>query len=1082
MLYDANERLLATDPTQSFIVQAPAGSGKTEILTQRYLRLLGTVTHPEQIVALTFTKKAANEMRERILNVFQEIADGISASSPHREQTHAYAMQALAQDKAHQWQLLQQPGRLRILTIDALCQAIASAIPLQDKQIPFAQITDKPQIHYNQAAKLCLQHAIETPDYQPAIKTLLTHLDNRQDVVLDLLSQLLATRDQWLGPFYQAKTLKRSFFEQALCTIEQHELARFRQIVPKTLQDELVYLARLMADVETNPLSPRSHLSQWVSFDTLDGKIAASLCALLLTSTNTLRKAFDHHVGLRRGAIEDTLYNTIKTSSKQLLNQLDLCPDFLPALIRIRHLPKPYYDESQWQVLEALFALLPLLVAHLHLVFSNHLEVDFTAVSLFALQALGDEDNPTDLGLYLDNRIHHLLVDEFQDTSIQQFELLSRLVQGFQPGDGKTVFIVGDPMQSIYRFRAAEVGLFLKAKEQGLGPVVLHPLELSCNFRSTPTLVDWINTQFQTIFPVLNDIESGAIAFHPSMSTRTQGDDFIQAYQYTSPAQEAKEIARFIKDELVQYPNDTIAILVRSRNQLSAIIGTLKNEGIPFQGVDIDLLAELPHLRDVYSLTKALLSPANRLAWLSVLRSPWCGLSLQDLHVIANVSPLQSIYEILAATESIEGLSEDGRIRAQFIYQVLHHALTNRHQHSLVDWLRQTLDALHLCHILNEKEEQDLEQYWVLLTKFEKNGLLTDLNVFKQEFNKLYSQTSTPARLQIMTIHKSKGLEFDCVMLPGLGGRAQRKEAKLLRFLKIPTNSQEELLLLSPIKAAYQKQCALTDYLNELEEEKSQYEQQRLLYVAVTRARKRLYLFDHHQKSTSGSFKDMLKGQKFISQDQDEKEEQIISHLPYLYRLPTDFYKSYTGSSLIKANPIQEITDDQDAHKPKLIGIVTHELLQWICTYHPRSLEEIPWEMGIHQFMAYGFSGEELAALSSQVKKQITTLWNNPIGQWIIKPHMDEQNEYACLIEDHQDVVTRIVDRTFREDNKRWIIDFKTGLSTTISEHNHRQQLNDYARLFLPTQDTIYCGLYYLETERWITWEYQLSLHTESDG
>lgn len=93
-------------------------------------------------------------------------------------------------------------------------------------------------------------------------------------------------------------------------------------------------------------------------------------------------------------------------------------------------------------------------------------EVDFTTISQQALSALGDAENPTDLALYLDNTLHHILVDEFQDTSITQFELLTKLVHGWQQGDGKTLFIVGDPMQSIYRFRQAEVGLFLRLKSK----------------------------------------------------------------------------------------------------------------------------------------------------------------------------------------------------------------------------------------------------------------------------------------------------------------------------------------------------------------------------------------------------------------------------------------------------------------------------------------------------------------------------------------------------------------------------------------------------------------------------------------
>src|SRR3990167_7531137 len=103
MLTDNEARQKATDPNVSCIVQAPAGSGKTEILTQRFLRLLSTVSAPEQIVALTFTKKAANEMRARIVLALQRAADGAQPASVHQQLTYHYAANALLNDKTHHW-------------------------------------------------------------------------------------------------------------------------------------------------------------------------------------------------------------------------------------------------------------------------------------------------------------------------------------------------------------------------------------------------------------------------------------------------------------------------------------------------------------------------------------------------------------------------------------------------------------------------------------------------------------------------------------------------------------------------------------------------------------------------------------------------------------------------------------------------------------------------------------------------------------------------------------------------------------------------------------------------------------------
>lgn len=1071
MLNDSLQRQQATDPRGSFIVQAPAGSGKTEILTQRYLRLLSTVQAPEQIIALTFTRKAANEMRERIVQALDKAANGVPATSSHQAQTLSFATSALDQDRARNWQILQQPSRLRVMTIDALCQSLSQAIPLQEKQVPYAQVSDQASTHYLKAARATLSFAIDHPDYQEAIKTLLLHLDNRQDRLLTLCCELLGKRDQWLQLIYHPKAQDKRKHEQALSWILAHELTRLHQSLPPDLATELVILSKQLAVIDNNPESPRTALSELRTFQALDQTLASSLASAILTSQGQLRKAFDHHVGLKRGVCENAVYDELKQRSKDLLAQLQDHPDFLVALVRVIGLPDPTYDALQWTVLQALLSLLPLLAAHLHLVFSEQNEVDFTAISEQALLALGDDESPTDLALYLDNSIHHLLVDEFQDTSIQQFQLLTKLVQGWQPNEPKTLFVVGDPMQSIYRFRAAEVGLFLRAKQQGIGAVPLTPLELSSNFRSTATVVDWVNQQFQLIFPQQEDIESGAISFHPSKHVKPADENSgIFAFQYENRQAEAQALVQWVRHELDHYPDDDMAILVRSRQQLRDIVQALREANIPFQGVDIDCLAKLPHLRDIWSLTQALLMPANRLAWLSLLRSPWCGLALSDLHHIARYSKHQSIYFALSQIETIPELSEDGRLRASFVYEILHEALMTRYQQGLIPWINKTLGQLHLDQILDQTQQDDLEQFWQLLERFEQDGQIEDITAFTRELNQLYSKHVVPSRLQIMTIHKSKGLEFDCVILPSLGSKATNTDTPLLRWLQIPSEEHGELLLLSPIKAAHQEHCLLYDYLGQLDAQKNNYESQRLLYVAATRAKKRLYLLDNHQRVNQGTFRHLLQHQVF-EQCTNTTDTMIVSDsLPVLYHLPLSYYRHKPKRLNPPSPSLLTITDST----PRLIGIAIHALLQWICDKHPESLADIPWAIAIQPLKAAGLNALALASAQDKIQAQIKALLNDPVGQWIIQRHDDERNEYELLVRAEQSIDTKIIDRTFCEQGTRWIIDFKTGHEDPQQQIRYQQQVNGYAKLFANRnpEQPIQCGLYYLEHNHWITWTY----------
>ena len=1069
MLKDSKERLQATDPGRSFIVQAPAGSGKTELLTQRYLRLLSTVSAPEQIVALTFTRKAASEMRERVLHALMRAEKNIPTNSPHQQLTNDYAIQALQRCKAFDWQLLDNPVRLKIITIDSLCQSISQAIPLYEQQTPFAGISNSPRTLYQMAVRACLADVLNQDAWHPSIQLLLEHLDNRQDKLITLLCDLLSTREQWLVPLYSAREQSKETFEQTLDYIERHELQRLVDSIPAHCREELCSLSAEVARIEDYPSSPRYQLGEWTDIAQLDRNLASGLAAILLTKEDKLRKSFDHHVGLKRGSCANSLYDTLKARSKELLNELENYPDFLQALLRVKNLPPPGYDTNQWHVLQALLSLLPLLSAHLQVIFQQSNEVDFTAISQQALLALGDEDAPTDLALYFDNAIHHLLVDEFQDTSIQQFQLLTKLVQGWLPDEGKTLFVVGDPMQSIYRFRQAEVGLFLKAKSQGIGAIQLTSLELCCNFRSTDTLITWVNGQFKGIFPKQDDIESGAVSFHPSVS-RQQAESCtgIFAKQFADKNQEAQAILNLVIQELDNHPSDNIAILVRSRTQLSKIVPLLRAAGIPFQGVEIEKLSSLPHLQDIWSITKALLLPADRLSWLAVLRSPWCGLSLSDLHIIANFDTKKSIYFALSKLHKINALSNDGLARARFVYAVMHNALISRHQQSLPDWILDVIRQMHCERILDSTQQADLEQFFLLLTRFEKNGQLADFGLFEDELEKLYSERVTQSRLQIMTIHKSKGLEFDCVILPGPGSKAQQREKPLLRWLKLPAR-HDDLLLLSPIKAAWQKKCPLYDYLGEIANEKEQYEQQRLLYVAVTRAKKRLFLMDGHETASQGSFRDMLHTQSFDVEQANSANESPEVALPALFRLPKRFYE-HPPSAPGNTNTSIPLPANTDS---RLTGVIAHELLQWICDHHPAQAHQLPWGLITNRFKSSGFTAGQQHNAINTLKNQIDRIFDDPIGQWIMKQHQAEHNEYELLVYHKEKAVTRIIDRTFIDKGCHWIIDFKTGKDDTKAQQTHREQVDEYARILSSQyQLPIRCGLYYLARSNWVTWAY----------
>lgn len=1071
-IIDIAQRQKATDPTRSYLVQAPAGSGKTEMLSQRFLRLLSTVKAPEQIIALTFTRKAASEMRERIILALKRAASGEEPQSPHQQQTHDFAQAVLIQDNKYQWQLLNQPARLKIMTLDALCQSICQAMPIQEKNIPFASITENADWYCQQAARQCIEYALNEPKWSTPMSGLLLHLDNRVDLLINLFADMLLQREQWMHLVLSAQSTPKHVFEEALALIEQHTIDRFISVTPSKLQNRIQRLAQQAACIDDKPQSPRHSLKTWNNFSELDRDILHGLASLLLTGHDKPRKQFDHHVGVSKSSCHDAaLYQQIKDASITLLEELAQLPDFVEALVRVKNLPPSQYDDKQWTILAYLLQLLPLLAAHLQLLFEQDEVLDFTAVAQQAIDALGDDQSPTDLALYWDNAIHHLLIDEFQDTSIQQYQLIEKLVTGWQHNDGKTLFCVGDPMQSIYRFRQAEVGLFLKARYHGIGPVKLDYLQLKMNFRSSEQIVNWFNQAFEPVFPEHEDVELGAISFSDSTPALPADEDsYTQACSYEDKDEEAEAVVEKISSLKRNHPNETIALLARSRNQLRPILALLREQRIPFQGVDMDLLTTLPHIQDVWSLTTALLNPAHKLSWFALMRGPFCGIALDDLLQIGKASRQRPVYDVLANLDDLaELLSKDGLKRGHYFFHIISQSLRQRYHKPLSLWVWETFQAFQGPSLLEADALEDLEQFWQLLAKHDKAGTIDDFNYFRQQLDALYAQQSQACQLQVMTIHKSKGLEFDTVILPQLSATNSNRDRPLLRWLKLPREQQASVFLLAPIKASDQERCPLYDFLSNLDQEKEFFEKQRLLYVAITRAKKRLCL-SGIKKVTNTSFQALL---KHIPFEAAETQEHIEHHAPSLKlnRIDDSLIELYQHKQ-IPFQSVFQAKDNLDNHA-SIVGSVVHLLLQQAVNHKVTLPEQLNWEPARHYIQQHVIQIHQQQHIEQQCKHLLIQFFTCPKALWLIKPRQQSYAEYPILIQSENELKQQIIDLFFY-DNKQgwWVIDYKTA---SFDENKHLEyvsQVNHYAHALkqLLSLDQINCGVYYLGDNDWENW------------
>jgi ATP-dependent helicase/nuclease subunit A len=808
---DADARERALDPTQSFIVQAPAGSGKTELLTQRTLALLALAEEPEEVVAITFTRKAAAEMRARVFGAIRRAA-GPAPEDAHAHTTWSLAGRVLARSRACGWSLEQSPQRLRVTTIDALAASIAQQSPLLSELGGGVVVEDDPQELYRQAARDTLA-LLEDPRHGATIARGLSHYDNRVQAFEAELADLLPRRDQWIElAVREAPEHRREAMEAVLRNCAQGALRELESILPKAVAVEWHMLACYAADNLTRE-KPDHPLTRCLDVGTpaYDAETLErwQILLQLVFTEKDWRKAFNKNLGFPtgEGPIDKRTAKAFKDRATSLVDLLRQIPGCQSLLMRIRSLPPIHYTDAQWEILVALLDTLKLAAGQLKVLFAEGGTVDFVEIGQRAVQAMGREDAPTDLALRLDYRVRHLLVDEFQDTSRLQLDLLGALTAGWQDGDDRTLFVVGDPAQSIYRFREAEVGYFLGARRDGLCGIRLTPLELTCNFRSSSRLVDWFNETFPAVLAPQEDVVHGAVAYASAIATRdAKVTDRVQVHATIDCDwnAEAQAVVETIKELRRTEPQASVAILVRSRNHLTALAPALRRHGLRYQAVEIEELATRPVIEDLRALTRALLHPMDRVAWFALLRARWCGLSLQDLHALAQGwKSGEPLAPMLRDPVRIATLSSDGRDRLCATLEILEVAQARLGRVRLRDLVEQAWLALGgpAC-CARAVDLSDAARFFAVLDKIQRGGDLPSLAALDRALAALRAAPDPDGGLlQVMTIHKSKGLEFDHVLLPGLHRSPQRGGRAPLAWTTLPGVDGPQFLI-APIGAS----------------------------------------------------------------------------------------------------------------------------------------------------------------------------------------------------------------------------------------------------------------------------------------
>ncbi|UWZ83742.1 UvrD-helicase domain-containing protein [Occallatibacter riparius] len=1148
---DQDQRKRALDPTRSIIVQAPAGSGKTDLLTRRFLRLLTEVDDPSQIVAITFTKAAAAEMRHRILSELEKAA--VLPSSMDADDLSMEVLAARAREHANRmgWNLVEIPGQLRISTIDSFCREIAIQRPLLTTLGGSLDVSEDLEDLYRRAARNTLMElGRSSPDsmaVREAIEALLEWRDNNWQELETHLVAMLRQRDRWMQEFWlrdfneQDETSwqrLREYLERPFGRAVASGLASVSSLLTTVAgaAEEVHDLARFACGQLGN--TRFTELAEMVDFPVVDSCLACDLeqtrlayCCLadmLLTATEgTFRKTVDKRLGFPADRKRE------KHRHEQLIRNLSVIPELESALDSVRDLPPARYSDEEWRIVRAGFTLLRRAAAELQIEFAEAGAVDFIEIAQIAQRILEDDDGqPSDAAITIADGIRHLLVDEFQDTSRRQHRLVASLVSAWPDTSNRSLFVVGDPMQSIYFFRAADAELFPRVQQAGLelpdrDSLPLEIVKLASNFRTQPALVHQLNDAFSAVFGINDGSNVRFSSSEPARSSASAGAifdlhlEFAPEMPRTSPsdpdAARKKEQAREDRDATLKRQTDEIvalikdrlgameqarfrgekyriAILGRARAALAPITQALRDVSIPFRAVELEPLADRPEVLDALALARALLNPEDRVAWLGMLRAPWCALPLDDLHALTSADDpdvqTRPVPELLRERKAMLGQGARGALdRVLQAYEDSFAIRATMPHMSSGTWLQQVWLRLGGDKCVDATGRANLDLLWRSLDKLPNGDADLTSPALNAALEKLMAQPDPASDgnwgVHVMTIHKSKGLEFEVVIVPELQARGANTRSAMFSWLERGLETPEATgeiteFLIAPFQTKGADGGAAKKWVDREYRAKESQEMRRILYVAATRAREELHLFarpsykweqddpvlcEPHESLLSKAWpalEDQVRTQ-FEAWKSKAQAAQISSlaagvsnvivmpcppRPAFLRRLPLDFVPSHLSHFREDRGTSTgvEPTDTYQRHEgsidSRILGTAVHlglqilaQLLSTLDGDAARSRLATSIERISAHIRAAGMSRDHAAKIAARALEIVTRSSNDPAGAWILAPHADAASEVRWTGAVSGGLRTVQADRVFRAGSTPlsegseawWIIDYKTA-------------------------------------------------------
>ena len=883
MLWGMHTDITPTAPQLNATVMASAGTGKTFLLVSRLLRLLLSGANPGGILAITFTRKAAAEMHTRLSQRLLQLACCSEAELEEQLRELKVAASETNRQRArrlYEW-LLQQSQGIRTTTFHAFCQDILRRFPIEAEVPPGFELLEQVG-ELRQAAWDTLQtEASRSPDglLATALQELLDYTGSL-DTLHSSLNAFLQHRGDWWALVEGAKDPLAHAAEslRQQLKLDDPDSDPLAGLFTSTQLDELAEFAELLRQhpIKTN---------------------LAILDELAIARNEELPFAprFDACLGVffTKGGEP----RSRKPSGAQAKNMgtdgearyLALHHSWVARLLAILDQQR---TQAFWRASQAWYLAGYHLLEHFQRLKQEQRLLDFADLEWQACQLLNRSDHAQWVQYKLDQRIEHLLVDEFQDTNPTQWRLLLPLLQEMAAGNGeraRSVFLVGDAKQSIYRFRRAEPRLFQLARDWLGEHLQAHTFPLHTSWRSAPAIMDCVNRVFGESGPlggVLRDFSQhqthhlslpGLVCVLPLItpSQDTQPTDNIatgpnnlrnpllyprvipQQQHYLQEGQQiAQTIQSLIGEGLLVGEDDAarplhygdIIILVAKRSHVGDYEQALRAQHIPYVGAERGTLLESIEVQDLLALLDYLTSPANNLALARVLRSPIFACSDQELISLTQQGhgPWYQRLQALA-TDTDAALGRAARLlphwQAQAGMLPIHDLLDRIYNEGNLLACYQAAAPPHL----RPRVEANLTRFLELALDID-SGRYPSLGHFLARLQNLRESpdeapdeapSSGDERVRIMTIHAAKGLEAPLVFLADAGNSDARDKAWRALVLWPVQKSRPEALLWMPKK---ELQAEALQRLNQQERDEIQREKANLLYVAITRPRQLLFV------------------------------------------------------------------------------------------------------------------------------------------------------------------------------------------------------------------------------------------------